>query len=448
MSLEQPRVAMLSVHTSPLDQPGTGDAGGMNVYVSELSQALARRGARVEIFTRATSSAQPETALLEGVDAHGAPLTPEGARSVLLAERVEPGVVPPVLVHHVPAGPFEGLAKNDLPGQLCAFTAGVLRAEAGRNEGWYDVVHSHYWLSGHVGWLAADRWDVPLVHTMHTIAAVKNAALAPGDEPEPAGRLIGEQQLVDVADALVASTDDERSALMEHYGADPGRVFVVRPGVDLALFQSESHTRAQLRRLLGLPESGHLVLFAGRVQPLKGPEVLVRALGVLAATGREVPHLVVLGGPSGRPTAVRELQALAETLGVGHRVTVLPPVARTELARWYRAADLVAMPSYNETFGLVAAEAQASGTPVIAAAVGGLRTVVEHGRTGLLVDGHDPVVWADRLAELLTDDLRRLSLGVEAQRRAERFSWDAAADAMLDVYAYAASRRGAVAATS
>src|SRR5450830_40755 len=415
MSRWQPRIAMLSVHTSPLDQPGTGDAGGMNVYVADLARALARRGSEVEIFTRATSSS--------------------------LAESVEVG--DGVTVRYISAGPFEGLAKNDLPGQLCAFTAGVLRAEAGRNEGWYDVVHSHYWLSGHVGWLAADRWDVPLVHTMHKIAA-----LAPGDEPEPAGRLIGEQQLVDVADALVASTDDERSALMEHYGADPGRVFVVPPGVDLALFQSESHTRAQLRRLLGLPESGHLVLFAGRVQPLKGPEVLVRALGVLAATGREVPHLVVLGGPSGRPTAVRELQALAETLGVGHRVTVLPPVARTELARWYRAADLVAMPSYNETFGLVAAEAQASGTPVIAAAVGGLRTVVEHGRTGLLVDGHDPVVWADRLAGLLADDLRRLSLGVEAQRRAERFSWDAAADAMLDVYAYAGSRRGAVAATS
>jgi D-inositol-3-phosphate glycosyltransferase len=408
------------VHTSPLDQPGTGDAGGMNVYVADLARALARRGSEVEIFTRRTSSALAESV------------------------RLDDGVT----VRHVSAGPFEGLAKIDLAGQLCAFTAGVLRAEAGRTEGWYDVVHSHYWLSGHVGWLAADRWDVPLVHTMHTMAAVKNAALAPGDEPEPPVRLIGEQQLVDVADALVASTDDERSALMDHYGADPSRVFVVPPGVDLALFQSETRTRAQLRRLLGLPEFGHLVLFAGRVQPLKGPDVLVRALGVLAATGREVPHLVILGGPSGRPTAVRELQAMAEALGVGHRVTILPPVARPELARWYRAADLVAMPSYNETFGLVAAEAQASGTPVIATAVGGLRTVVEDGRTGMLVDGHDPAVWADRLAELLADDLRLLTLGVEAQRRAERFGWDAAAGAMLDVYAHAGSRRRAVAATS
>ena len=420
MSLEQPRIAMLSVHTSPLDQPGTGDAGGMNVYIADLARALARRGSEVEIFTRATSSN--------------------------LAESVHLG--DGVTVRHISAGPFEGLAKNDLPGQLCAFTAGVLRAEAGRTEGWYDVVHSHYWLSGHVGWLAADRWDVPLVHTMHTIAAVKNAALAPGDEPEPAGRLIGEQQLVDAADALVASTVDERLALIKHYGADPSRVFVVRPGVDLALFQAEARTRAQLRRLLGLPESDPLVLFAGRVQPLKGPDVLVRALGVLAATGRLVPHLVVLGGPSGRPTAVRELQALAATLGVGHRVTVLPPVERTALARWYRAADLVAMPSYSETFGLVAAEAQASGTPVLAAAVGGLRTVVEDGLTGVLVDGHDPAVWADRIAGLLTDDLQRLTLGVEAQRRADRFGWDEAADRMLDVYAQATSRRRMVAAPS
>src|SRR5450830_396830 len=415
MSRWQPRIAMLSVHTSPLDQPGTGDAGGMNVYVADLARALARRGSEVEIFTRATSSS--------------------------LAESVEVG--DGVTVRNISAGPFEGLAKNDLPGQLCTFTAGVLRAEAGRTEGWYDVVHSHYWLSGHVGWLAADRWDVPLVHTMHTIAAVKNAALAPGDEPEPAGRLIGEQQLVDVADALVASTDDERSALMEHYGADPGRVFVVPPGVDLALFQSESHTRVQLRRLLGLPESGHLVLFAGRVQPLKGPDVLVRALGVLAATGREVPHLVVLGGPSGRPTAVRELSALAATTGVGGDVVLRPPVPRTELARWYRAADVVAMPSRSESFGLVAIEAQASGTPVLAAAVGGLRSVVTDGVSGTLVPGHDPAVWADAIADHLADTGARARLAVGARRVAERFGWDAAAEQMLKVYALAAAHRRA-----
>ena len=186
MTLEHaPRVAMLSVHTSPLDQPGTGDAGGMNVYVLELARALAARGARVEIFTRATSSDQPETVLLPGADALGRPIVGDAARTVLLADEVGPGVTPPILVHHVPAGPFERLDKNDLPGVLCGMAAGVLRWEAARRPGWYDVVHSHYWLSGQVGQIAADRWEVPLVHTAHTLARVKNASLAPGDTAEP-----------------------------------------------------------------------------------------------------------------------------------------------------------------------------------------------------------------------------------------------------------------------
>jgi D-inositol-3-phosphate glycosyltransferase len=211
VSLDQPRVAMLSVHTSPLDQPGTGDAGGMNVYVTDLARALAARGAEVEIFTRATSSTQPDVVPMD-----------DG-----------------VLVRHIPAGPYEGLDKNDLPGQLCAFTAGVLRTEAARAAGWYDVVHSHYWLSGQVGWLAAERWDVPLVHTMHTLAKVKNAALAPGDSPEPLGRVIGEEQVVAASHALVASTAEEAADLVEMYDADPGAVHVVAPGVDLELFGTD-----------------------------------------------------------------------------------------------------------------------------------------------------------------------------------------------------------------
>ena len=444
MSLVQPRVAMLSVHTSPLDQPGTGDAGGMNVYVSELSRALARRGARVEVFTRATSSAQPETALLEGTDAHGTPLTLESARGVLLAASVEPGVVPPVLVHHVPAGPFEGLDKNDLPGQLCAMTAGVLRSEAARRPGWYDVVHSHYWLSGQVGWLAADRWEVPLVHTMHTMARVKNASLAPGDAAEPNGRIIGEEQVVAAADALVASTAEEAHDLVGLYDADPALVHVVAPGVDLDLFAPAGHSgRADARRALGLPQDRDIVLFAGRVQPLKGPDVLVRALGVLAATGRPVPLLVVLGGPSGRMTAVRELNALARTTGIGGDVMMRPPVPRAELAQWYRAADVVAMPSRTESFGLVALEAQASGTPVLAAAVGGLRSVVSDGVSGTLVPGHDPAVWADAISDHLADAAARTTLAVGARRVAERYGWDATAEQMLKVYALADAHRRA-----
>ncbi len=420
------RVAMLSVHTSPLDQPGTGDAGGMNVYVTELAHALARRGTQVEIFTRATASSQPPVV------------------------EVSDGVT----VRHVAAGPFEGLDKNDLPGQLCAFTAGVLRAEARRHEGWYDVVHTHYWLSGQVGWLAADRWDVPLVHTMHTLARVKNAALAPGDAPEPLGRIIGEEQVVAEADALVASTDAEAQDLVRDYAADPARVHVVPPGVDLELFspapgaaagdaRERRERRRTLRAGLGLPTDGGLVLFAGRVQPLKGPDVLVRALGVLAARGERVPTLVVLGGPSGRPTAVRELEALAYQVGVSDRLVVRPPVPRDALVRRYRAAGGVAVPSHNETFGLVAAEAEASGTPVVAAAVGGLRTVVEDQVSGVLVPDHDPETWARVLADLLADDARLATLGEGARRAGERFGWDVAAVRMLDVYAQAKKVRAA-----
>lgn len=433
MSLDQPRVAMLSVHTSPLDQPGTGDAGGMNVYITDLAQALARRGAEVEIFTRATSSRQPE--------------------AVPMADGV--------LVRHVPAGPYEGLDKNDLPGQLCAFAAGVLRVEAARRPGWYDVVHSHYWLSGQVGWLAAERWDVPLVHTMHTLAKVKNAALAPGDRPEPQGRVIGEEQVVAAADGLVASTVEEAADLVRLYDADPDAVHVVAPGVDLELFHPDlgqpgtidpsgprpHHAparlltareleagRARARRGLALPADDDVVLFAGRVQPLKAPDVLVRALGELRRRGGRVPRLLVLGGPSGNPAALDDLRALARDLGVADRVDLRPPVARTQLARWYRAADVVAVPSRSESFGLVAAEAQACGTPVVAAAVGGLRTVVRDGQTGCLVPGHDPHHWAAALADLLGDPVRRARLGLGAAHHARRLGWESAAEAVVDVY--------------
>jgi D-inositol-3-phosphate glycosyltransferase len=432
-----PRIAMLSVHTSPLDQPGTGDAGGMNVYVLELSRALARRGAEVEIYTRATSSAQPKVV------------------------QAEPGV----RVVHVPAGPFEGLDKEDLPGQLCAFTAGVLRAEAHRPARWYDVVHTHYWLSGQVGWLAAERWDVPLVHTMHTMARVKNAALAPGDAPEPLGRIIGEEQVVAEADALVASTRQEATDLVRDYRADPDRVHVVAPGVDLDAFapltpapgRSPAEERRALRTRLGLPAERPVVLFAGRVQLLKGPDVLVRALGVLAdhaaeagtvdamrdGGGPQVPTLVVLGGSSGRRTAVRELEALAHQVGVSDHVVVRPPVPQDELAEYFRAADLVAVPSHSESFGLVAAEAQAAGTPVVAAAVGGLRTVVQDGVSGVLVDDHSPWTWAQVIGDLLHDGARRAALAAGARRSAARFGWDQAADAMLDVYERARKVRAA-----
>ncbi|MFZ2502996.1 MAG: D-inositol-3-phosphate glycosyltransferase, partial [Nocardioides sp.] len=340
---------MVSLHTSPLDQPGTGDAGGMNVYVIELSKQLAAQGIAVDIFTRATSSSLPPV--------------------------MEAG--PGVLVHHIHAGPFEGLTKNELPGQLCVFAREVLRAEAGHPVGHYGVVHSHYWLSGQVGALARDRWGVPLVHSMHTMAKVKNAALAEGDTPEPAARIIGEEQVVEAADMLVANTSDEATQLIDLYDAAQPRVAVVHPGVDLAVFRP--HDQAQVRAELGLPLDAKVLLFAGRIQPLKAPDVLLKAVAVLLADrpdlrGRLVVPIV--GGPSGSGLEHPEsLAQLTSELGLTDVVRFVPPVAQADLSRWCAAATLVAVPSYNESFGLVAVEAQASGTPVVAAAVGGLRTV-------------------------------------------------------------------------
>jgi D-inositol-3-phosphate glycosyltransferase len=422
------RVAMLSVHTSPLEQPGTGDAGGLNVYVVELAKRLAERGTEVEVFTRATSA---YTSDLDGADVE---------------------LAPGVSVRHVVAGPLAGLGKNDLPGQLCAFTAGVMRAEAAQEQDWYDVVHSHYWLSGQVGWLVADRWNVPLVHSMHTMAKVKNAHLADGDTPEPAGREIGEEQVVAAADRLVASTQAEAAELVGLYGASPDRVAVVPPGVDLDTFAPGGDDgRAAARSRLGVAPDAQVLLFAGRIQPLKAPDVLVRAAAHLLRSSpsmRSRLQVVVLGGPSGSGLDhPEELQELASRLGL-HGVPGVPDVVRFEppaprevLAEWFRAADLVVVPSYNESFGLVAIEAQACGTPVVAARVGGLETAVAHGISGELVDGHDPAEWGRVLGELLADPDRMARLRRGARGHSLRFGWDATVDATLAVYAAARAER-------
>ena len=405
------RVAVLSVHTSPLAQPGTGDAGGMNVYVLQTALHMARRGVEVEIFTRATSSAD-------------AP-----------AVTVAPGVI----VRNVVAGPFEGLDKYDLPTQLCAFTAAVLRAEANHEPGHYDIVHSHYWLSGQVGWLARDRWAVPLVHTAHTLAAVKNAALAEGDSPEPPLRAVGEQQVVDEADRLIVNTESEVHQLVSLHNADPRRIDVVHPGVDLQTFVPGD--RSSSRAALGLPTDGTIVAFIGRIQPLKAPDVLLRAAALLPPAVR----VVVAGGPSGSGLAAPDgMVRLAAELGISDRVTFLPPQPRDKLVDVYRAADLVAVPSYSESFGLVAIEAQACGTPVAAAAVGGLPVAVADGRSGVLVDGHAPAQWAAAIAGLLESD--QAALRREAVAHAARFSWDNTVDALLASYGraiadYAAAHR-------
>ena len=400
------RVAMLSVHTSPLEQPGTGDAGGLNVYVVEVSKRLGRRGIEVEIFTRKTDGSQP-----------------------ILSE-----MAPGVHVRNVIAGPFEGLGKDDLPGQLCAFAQGVMRAEAARSEGWYDLVHSHYWLSGQVGWLAADRWRVPLVHSMHTMARVKNSQLAEGDTPEPPGREIGEAQVVDSADRLVANTVGEARELINLYDADPDKVRVVPPGVDLDVFRVGDVAEARYR--VGLPQDAQVLLFVGRIQPLKAPDVLLKAAADLLARRPELRRrlvVAVVGGPSGSGLGKpRALQELAQQLGIQAQVRFVPPVDRATLALWYRAADLVAIPSHSESFGLVAVEAEACGTPVVAAAVGGLPVAV--GDSGLLLDGHRTADWSAGLEGLLDDPGRRDLLSRKAVEHAAQFSWERTTDRLLEVY--------------
>lgn len=392
------RVAVLSVHTSPLAQPGTGDAGGMNVYVLQSALELARRGVDVEIFTRATSSADPPVV----------------------------HVAPRVLVRNVVAGPFEGLDKNDLPTQLCAFTAGVLRAEATHEPGYYDVVHSHYWLSGQVGWLARDRWAVPLVHTAHTLAAVKNAALANGDAPEPPLRAVGEQQVVDEADRLIVNTEDEARQLVSLHHADPDRTDVVHPGVDLNTFTPGDRLAA--RAALGIAAEEQVVAFVGRIQPLKAPDVLLRAAAKLPGV-----RVVIAGGPSGSGLAAPDgMVRLADELGITDRVTFLPPQTREQLADVYRAADIVAVPSYSESFGLVAIEAQACGTPVVAAAVGGLPVAVRDGVSGVLVQGHDIDDWAAAIGGLFERGPETMKAA--AIEHAAGFSWAHTVDALLASY--------------
>ncbi|WTT06032.1 D-inositol-3-phosphate glycosyltransferase [Streptomyces sp. NBC_00090] len=414
---------MLSVHTSPLHQPGTGDAGGMNVYMVELSRALAEQDVEVDLFTRCRGEGLPP--LVE--------------------------LAPGVRVRHLQAGPRGPLPKEAMPDLVVPFSLALLKEDRR-----YDLVHSHYWLSGQAGRIASVGWRIPFVHTAHTLARVKNASLAEGDTPEPELRVRGEHQVVSSADRLIANTADESEALRSLYGAEAARTEVVRPGVDLRTFHPAGGTsraggsgggRAAARARLGLPADAFIPLYAGRIQPLKGPDVLVRAVAELL---REEPELrrrllvPVVGGHSG---ATREGTAwkLAGELGVTDVLRAFPPVPQSRLADWYRAADVLVVPSRSESFGLVALEAQACGTPVLAAAVGGLKTAVRDGVTGLLVRGHDPVEYARRLRWLAAHPRAVETMGEAAVRHARGMSWRASATRTVEVYrgALAESRRPA-----
>jgi len=409
MAKHKRRIASLMLHTSPLEQAGIGDAGGMNVYVVESAKRIAASGVEVDIFTRANRSGLPEV--------------------VEIADGVN--------VRHLEAGPYDGISKDELPSQSCALMSSFMHQEARLPMGYYDLLHSHYWISGQLGWLISERLGTPLVHTMHTMAKVKNLSLAEGEKPEPQVRAIGEEQVVGASAALIANTTAEAASLVSLYDACPDRVFVVPPGVDLTTYKVNGGKSAA-RKKLKIGEDKLMLAFVGRIQPHKGPEVLIRAVAEMlnhSPALRSRLKTVIIGGASGNGSQEPErLKALTVFLGVSDVIEFLPPVPHEELSDWYRASDLVCVPSYSESFGLVALEAQACGTPVVATAVGGLRTAVADGISGSLVDGHNPRAWSAVISRLLMEPERRLILGMGAIEHASHFGWDTTARGMLDVY--------------
>ncbi|MBI2167969.1 MAG: glycosyltransferase [Actinobacteria bacterium] len=397
------RLAILSMHTSPLAQPGTGDAGGMNVYVDSLSAALARAGVACDVYTRAEHPEAPPVVTLDGVR-----------------------------VHHVVAGPEAPVPKEHLPDLVEEFTDGVAR-EIESTGSRPRLFHANYWLSGVAGHALKHELELPLVSTFHTLARVR-AVTDPGTSPELRAR--HESDTVRCSDLILASTGDEADDLRRLYDAGPGQVEVVPPGVDHTVFHPGD--RAAARAALGLANR-QVLLFAGRIQPLKGLEL---AVSVLARLENERAMLVVVGGPSGSdgPAELDRIRELVEDLAVGPQVRFVRPRPHDELADWYRAADVCLVPSRSESFGLVALEAAACGTPVVASAVGGLCSLVVDGETGFLVESRDPAHWVAPVSLLLSDRALAAELGASAEGRSRRYSWDMAAARLRRLYADLALR--------
>ena len=389
---------MFSAHTSPLAEPGAGDGGGMNVYVRSLASALARAGIACDVFTRAE---RPDLRPVTGV---------------------EPGF----RVVHVTAGPQEVVPKHELADLVDPFVDAVLEFALGEGVA-YDALHANYWLSGAVAHRLKHMLDLPMVATFHTLARVKADA---GVDDDPDRRTRTEQEVVGCADLMLASTDVERCELAHLYGGDPERIEVVPPGVDHAVFHTEHRDSA--RSSLGL-DGKRVLLFAGRIQPLKGAGLAVRCLAEL--DDRDAVLLVV-GGPSGEDgeAELARLHALVDDLGLRSQVRFVPPQPHTRLATFYRSADVCLVPSRTESFGLVALEAAACGTPVVAASVGGLRSLVDDSETGFLVESRDPEDYASCVAALLADDGLATRMGAEAAARSRRYSWSMTAARLRRLY--------------
>lgn len=390
------------VHTSPLEQAGTGDAGGMNIYVIETAKRMAAVGVHVDIFTRKIDESQPDIVEYE-----------KGIRIVHL---------------DLPLG----VKKEEIPSLIPAMAEDFKNKIKGQG---YQVIHSHYWISGKVAMSAAKEFGIPLVHTMHTMARVKNASLAEGESCEPMIRVQGETQIVESAQALIANTDAEAASLVGLYDACPDNVAVVMPGVDLYNF---TPNRKDARKNLGIDPKKLVVSFVGRIQPHKGPEVLIRAVQEMMNHNPELRvdlQVLIAGGASGvKNNEDIRLRELVNWLKLDDVIKFLEPISRDKLPDLYRSSDLVCVPSYSESFGLVALEAQACGTPVVASAVGGLRTAVADGISGVLVDGHNPRAWSSVIARLLMEPQRRILLSMGAVEHASHFGWDRTARGTLDVY--------------
>lgn len=397
------RVAYLSIHTSPLARPGSGDAGGMNVYMHELARTMARRGVEVDVFTRRLDPDSP----------------------------AEVEVAPGYRVITIDAGPPGPIPAGD-PGEIVGrFAEGVI-TKALRCRVRYDVIHSHYWLSGWAGLLLHEVLGVPLAISFHTLGRVKDARRRAGEASAGLLRIAAETDLIARAGCVIASTPAEMEELIEHYGADPGRLCVNPPGVDHEVFHPGD--RAAAREALGIG-NGPLILFVGRIQPLKGADLAIDAFARLAG---EIPgaRLLLLGGPSG-PDGEAEVESLGKAvagLGLTDRVEMRDPLPHHRMADAYRAADVLLVPSRSESFGLVAVEAQACGLPVVAARVGGLAYAVADGVSGFLVGEWDPDAYAAALRPILTDPAERERLVAGAIANAAEFSWKGAADRLLELY--------------
>jgi D-inositol-3-phosphate glycosyltransferase len=391
-----PRVAVISLHTSPLLQPGSGDSGGMNVYVREMVSSLAQAGLECTTYTRCDHPGLPREVLVE----------------------------PNHTVVHVEAGPHH-LPKEALPDVLDAFTAGVLDHISAN--GGVDVVHANYWLSGVAAHRIKHALDIPFVSTFHTLARVK----AEGGDPEPGWRDTTEAELINCADAICVSCIEEEQQFRRLYGVPRGRIEIVAPGVEHAFFAPGERSGA--RAAIDVPVDVPMILFVGRIQPLKGPDVAIRALHEL---GRADALLLIVGGASGPEGGgeVERARQLVDELGLADRVRFVPPQPHHILSSYYRAADVVIVPSRSESFGLVALEAAACGIPVVASAVGGLQSLVDDGVNGYLIARRDPARFAEAINRILDDPLLAASMSVASAARAKRYTWSFAAARLRRLY--------------